>query len=184
MITLPEFLDGTTPSCGPHTAYLFDSTDPADEQQAAAICAGCPLRPACADHALTVPEDRGTWGGLTARQRRRIRNPGDTAWVDDEGRLRTACGTYPALMAHRRYSEACERCEAAQQARTASRRQARLAEEHAAGGTVTGAEIHRRLGERPCVRCQAAEARRSAYRRAARHMAQQQAHRPELAMAS
>ncbi|MFD8407198.1 WhiB family transcriptional regulator [Streptomyces anulatus] len=184
MITLPEFLDGTTPSCTPATAHLFDSTNPADEERAAAICADCPLRAGCADHALTSPEESGTWGGLTAHQRRRVLNPDDGTWLDEQGRVRLPCGSFPALMAHLRYSETCGRCEAAQQARTTSRRRARLAEEHEAGGTTAGAAIHRRLGERPCLRCLAAEARRSAYRRAARHMAQQRSPRPELAMAS
>ncbi|MFF4943711.1 WhiB family transcriptional regulator [Streptomyces rubiginosohelvolus] len=181
MITLPEFLDGTTPSCTPTTAHLFDSTDPADEAEAAAICAGCPLRPACADHALTAPEERGTWGGLTAHQRRRVLNPNDGAWLDSEGRVRAACGSFPALMAHRRYEETCEPCEAAQAARTATRRRKRLDEEHALGGSEAGAKLHRRMGEPACVRCRAAEARLSAVRYAARRM---NTPRPALAMAS
>lgn len=184
MITLPEFLDGPTPHCTPATAHLFDSTDPADEQQAAAICAGCPLRPACADHALSAPEDRGTWGGLTAHQRRRIRNPDDGTWLDGKGRVRMPCGSYPALMAHCRYLETCGRCTAAQQARTAARRRRRLAEEHERGGTPTGAQLHRRLNEPACLRCRAAQARYVAVRAAARRMTQQQVQRPELAMAS
>lgn len=184
MITLPEFLDGTTPHCTPATAHLFDSPDPADEERAAAICAGCPLRPACATHALTVPEDCGTWGGLTAHQRRRIRNPDDTAWVDRQGRLRVACGTYRALQAHLRYGETCGPCRAAQDARTERSRRARLAAAHAIGGTVAGAAIHRRLGEPTCVHCRAAVARQSAVQRAARRMAQQPQRQPGLAMAS
>ncbi|MEU0157955.1 WhiB family transcriptional regulator [Streptomyces sp. NPDC006261] len=184
MITLPEFLDGTTPHCTPNTAHLFDSTDPKDEEQARAICADCPLRPACATHALTTPEDHGTWGGLTAGQRRRIRNPDDTAWLDHQGRLRVACGTYKALQAHLRYGETCGPCRAAQAARTERARRVALAVEHEAGGTVTGAAIHRRLGEPTCVRCRAAQARQSAVQRAARRMAQQPEQQPGLAMAS
>lgn len=182
MITLPEFLDGTTPHCTPHTAHLFDSHHPADEERAAQICAGCPLRPACAQHALSTPEERGTWGGLTAHQRRRVLNPEDGTWLDAQGRVRVPCGSFPALMAHHRYAETCDRCEVAQRARTASRRRDRLAEEHAAGGTPTGAQLHRRLGEPACLHCRAAEARYVAVRYAARRMAQQP--RPVLAMAS
>ncbi len=184
MITLPEFLDGTTPSCTPTTAHLFDSTNPADEERAAQICAGCPLRAGCADHALTTREERGTWGGLTAGARRRILNPADTAWLDAQGRLRVACGSFSALMAHVRYGETCAPCKAAQDARTERARRASLAAEHKAGGSVAGAAIHRRLGEPTCVRCRAAQARQSAVQRAARRMTQQQAQRPELAMAS
>ncbi|MFE3004223.1 MULTISPECIES: WhiB family transcriptional regulator [unclassified Streptomyces] len=184
MIIPPQFLDGTTPSCTPATARLFDSTDPKDEREAAAICAGCPLRAGCATHALTVPEERGTWGGLTAHQRRRVLNPDDGTWLDSQGRVRLPCGTFNALMAHCRYAETCDRCEAAQAARTASGRRARLAEEHARGGTPTGAQLHRRLGERPCLPCRAAHARYRAVRAAARRMNQQPPQQRGLAMAS
>lgn len=36
-------------------------------------CRECPVREACLEHALAAPETRGIWGGLGARQRRRIR---------------------------------------------------------------------------------------------------------------
>lgn len=39
---------------------------------AKAICATCPVRTHCRDHALDHHEDHGIWGGLDARQRRRI----------------------------------------------------------------------------------------------------------------
>ena len=40
---------------------------------ALATCARCPVRAECADHALTVGEEWGIWGGLTIAQRRRLR---------------------------------------------------------------------------------------------------------------
>ena len=40
---------------------------------AQAVCARCPVRLPCAEHALTKPEPLGVWGGLTERERRRIR---------------------------------------------------------------------------------------------------------------
>ncbi|MEV6313383.1 WhiB family transcriptional regulator [Streptomyces sp. NPDC051840] len=181
MITLPEFLDGTTPNCGPTTAHLFDSTHPDHQQQARAICTGCPLRPGCADHALTTPEHLGTWGGLTAQDRRRIRSPHSVTFLDAEGRVRVPCGTYKALQAHLRYDEECAECRDAQAARTLAQRRARLAEEHELGGTFTGAAIHRRIGEPVCLHCRAAEARRSAVAREVRRLGAQ--HR-ELAAAS
>lgn len=180
MITLPEFLDGTA-ACTPDTAHLFDSTDPREQAKARTICAGCPLRTSCADHALTNPEHQGTWGGLTSKDRRRIRSPRSATFLDDEGRVRVPCGSYKALQAHLRYDEECRECRDAQAARTTAQRRARLAEEHALGGTVTGAAIHRRLGEPACLHCRAAEARRSAVARAARRLGAQQR---ELAMAS
>lgn len=180
MITLPEFLDGTA-ACTPSDAHLFDSTHPDHQQQARTICAGCPLRPACADHALTTPEHQGTWGGLTSKDRRRIRSPRSATFLDDEGRVRVPCGSYKALQAHLRYGEHCEECRDAQAARTLADRRTRLEEEHARGGTVTGAAIHRRLGEPACLHCRAAEARRSAVARETRRLGAQ--HR-ELAVAS
>ena len=173
MITLPEFLDGTTPNCTPADAHLFDSTHPDQQAQARAICHGCPLRTHCADHALTTPEHQGTWGGLTSKDRRRIRSPRSATFLDDEGRVRVPCGTYKALQAHLRYGEECGECRDAQDARTLADRRRRLDAEHAAGGTVAGAKIHRRIGEPVCLHCRAAEARRSAVARAARRMGAQ-----------
>ena len=183
MITLPEFLDGTTPHCGPNVAHLFDSTHPDDQAEARTICAGCPLRTHCADHALTTPEHHGTWGGLTSKDRRRIRSPRSATFLDDEGRVRVPCGSYKALQAHLRYEEECTDCRDAQAARTLADRRQRLDEEHALGGTFTGAAIHRRIGEPVCVHCRAAEARRSAVAREARRRGAQHQPRP-LAMAS
>lgn len=52
---------------------------PADEEEnefsaepAKAICVECPVREACLEHAITVREKHGVWGGLTARERRRL----------------------------------------------------------------------------------------------------------------
>ncbi|MGV9579750.1 WhiB family transcriptional regulator [Streptomyces sp. NPDC003509] len=181
MITLPEFLDGTTPHCGPETARLFDSTDPREQAKARTICAECPLRPACADHALTTPEEHGTWGGLAAQDRRRLLDPTDRSWLDTQGRVRLPCGTLNALGAHHRYGETCGTCEAAQEARTLAQRRTLLAAAHAAGGTVAGAAIHRRIGEPVCLPCRAAVARRSAVARETRRLGAQQR---ELATAS
>ena len=44
----------------------------AREGRARAICAGCPVRDACLDHALSVGEPHGIWGGLNELQRRRL----------------------------------------------------------------------------------------------------------------
>lgn len=42
------------------------------EVTAKAICAICPVREACLEHALSAREKHGVWGGLTERERRRI----------------------------------------------------------------------------------------------------------------
>lgn len=44
----------------------------AAEETAKAICVTCPVREACLEHALSVREKHGVWGGLTERERRRI----------------------------------------------------------------------------------------------------------------
>ena len=44
-----------------------DSASPAKE-----ICAACPVRVACLEHALASREKDGVWGGTTDKERRRI----------------------------------------------------------------------------------------------------------------
>jgi len=36
------------------------------------VCAGCGVRAACLEHALSSREKAGVWGGATERERRRI----------------------------------------------------------------------------------------------------------------
>jgi WhiB family redox-sensing transcriptional regulator len=47
---------------------------PSDEEaeEAKAVCAECPVRQPCLEHALSHRERDGVWGGLTERERRRI----------------------------------------------------------------------------------------------------------------
>ena len=46
---------------------------------AVAVCHTCPVRDACLDHALTLPEREGVWGGLTAKRRVSIRRKASRA---------------------------------------------------------------------------------------------------------
>jgi len=39
---------------------------------AKAICAVCPVREPCLEHAITYREKQGVWGGLDERERRRL----------------------------------------------------------------------------------------------------------------
>lgn len=48
--------------------------DHAVERHARMICASCPVRHECLDHALTYGEIHGIWGGTSARQRRTMRS--------------------------------------------------------------------------------------------------------------
>lgn len=49
---------------------------PEDDESAAAtakqICAVCPVREPCLEYAISAREKDGVWGGLTARERRRL----------------------------------------------------------------------------------------------------------------
>ena len=40
--------------------------------QAKAICALCPVREPCLEYAVSTREKEGVWGGMTARERRRL----------------------------------------------------------------------------------------------------------------
>ena len=163
------FLDSGTAACAqPGTPRgLWTSDVPADELSAKAYCRTCPLQVACLEHALTAKERAGVWGGLTARERSRLRKPAPP-WVDPADRVRRPCGSDAAYKAHRSYGETCEECEAVHDDAVRAGRLARLAVVHAAGGSPTGAGLHRRLGEPVCEPCRLSVVRQSAAARAAR----------------
>ncbi len=48
-------------------------------EEARRICRMCPVQSTCLDYALTQRIDHGVWGGLSERQRRRIRRQRRTA---------------------------------------------------------------------------------------------------------
>lgn len=52
------------------SVFFPDSEEDADE--AKAICAECPVRITCLEHALMSRERDGIWGGTTEKERRRI----------------------------------------------------------------------------------------------------------------
>lgn len=47
-----------------------------DTKTPKAICAGCPVRAECLDHAMSRNEKHGIWGGTSERERRRMRRTG------------------------------------------------------------------------------------------------------------
>lgn len=55
---------------------IFHPVDEDEDELAAEpakqICFQCPVREACLEHAIAVREKHGVWGGLTARERRRL----------------------------------------------------------------------------------------------------------------
>lgn len=173
MTTLAD-LTARTPDLPCRTAdpELWFSKSPTERALAQALCGECPIRTACAQHALDNPEVRGVWGGTTAADRRHFRT-GEPCRIDDEGRLRLLCGSERAYAAHHRYREQpgpdCVDgdCVAAHQAHVTEQRRARLAKEHAAGGSSAGFWIHRSLSEPACEDCRKAErASQARWRRA------------------
>ena len=46
--------------------------DDAAADEAKSICALCPVREPCLEYAIATREKEGVWGGLTARERRRL----------------------------------------------------------------------------------------------------------------
>ena len=55
---------------------IFHPDDEEDDERASdtarAVCFQCPVREACLEHAISVREKHGVWGGLSARERRRL----------------------------------------------------------------------------------------------------------------
>ncbi|MGX7730134.1 WhiB family transcriptional regulator [Rhodococcus sp. 2H158] len=63
---------------GPDTFYAPEDETWGERQRreraARDICAACPVRLPCRDHAVKNKEQHGIWGGLTERERRGLRH--------------------------------------------------------------------------------------------------------------
>lgn len=145
MTTIPSRSDawmrsGTDRACQ-NDPELWFSKDAKDKQAAIRACARCPLLVPCRAYALQTQPPHGIWGGLTETERRKY----------PEGA--PGCGTQSAYLRHRAKGEQCTPCESWRAEQTEAERRARLADEHAKGGTRTGARIHLRLGEPACRAC-------------------------------
>jgi WhiB family redox-sensing transcriptional regulator len=51
---------------------VFYPEDDEGAEVAKSVCAICPVKDACLEHALAVREKSGVWGGATERDRRRM----------------------------------------------------------------------------------------------------------------
>lgn len=77
---------------------------------AKAICATCPVRTECLNFALDNFEKCGIWGGMSERERRKLRSGRAVAKRINAAR----CGTASGYSAHRyRHEDACDPCKAA-----------------------------------------------------------------------
>lgn len=54
------------------TIFYPDPDDEVGTDRALAVCRGCDVREHCLEHALSLREHTGIWGGATERDRRRI----------------------------------------------------------------------------------------------------------------
>jgi WhiB family redox-sensing transcriptional regulator len=59
-------------ACRGLDASMFYPEDDEGAEAAKAVCEGCSVRVACLEHALSVREKAGVWGGATERDRRRL----------------------------------------------------------------------------------------------------------------
>lgn len=161
-------LTATTPGlpCRTTDPELWFSKSSSDRAAAVALCAGCPIRQACAQYALDNRDLKGVWGGTTAADRRQFWT-GEPCRFDEQGRLRLVCGSERAYRAHFSYREQpCDVCRGAHDALVEAQRREQLAAIHAAGGSRAGYFLHRRLGEVACEVCRAAQGREWKARRA------------------
>jgi WhiB family redox-sensing transcriptional regulator len=51
---------------------IFHPVNEDDADDAKAVCELCPVREPCLEYAIAAREKEGVWGGLTARERRRV----------------------------------------------------------------------------------------------------------------
>lgn len=146
---IPDFLlalpAGTRTPC--HGSDLFvhpirSAPTKADAVEAKALCAACPIRAACAEHAIRHGETDGIWGGLTPAERRTRRRPD--------------CGTESGWRSHLSLGQSCLTCREAHDDRLREQRLTRLDEEHREhGGSLAGYRLELLLGIPTCVRCRA-----------------------------
>lgn len=72
MVPKPLAVDGLCRPGGAYDDINFFPEDGAGVKIAKDVCALCPVREDCLDHALIFRIDHGVWGGASERQRRRI----------------------------------------------------------------------------------------------------------------
>jgi len=59
-------------ACRGLDAAVFYPEDDEGAEIAKSVCEGCAVKAACLEHALSVREKAGVWGGATERDRRRM----------------------------------------------------------------------------------------------------------------
>ncbi len=113
--------------CDPNL-FFPEHGGPTDD--AKAVCMSCPVRVECLEFALQNVEKFGIWGGISERERRRLRRERGIS----ETRPRPPCGTTAGYSAHKRYREdACQACKEALAVYQLHRRAENEEDEHGDG---------------------------------------------------
>jgi WhiB family redox-sensing transcriptional regulator len=76
-----DLMDGLLANDGAECAQFPDIFFPndweagtrADDLLAKTVCNRCPLKMQCLEYAMIAEDEQGTWGGLTAHERRQLR---------------------------------------------------------------------------------------------------------------
>ncbi|EGX57630.1 WhiB-family transcriptional regulator [Streptomyces zinciresistens K42] len=72
-VTAPDLAWQEQALCAQTGADFFFPEPGSSVREAKRICAMCPIRPACLDHALEHDERFGVWGGLSEKERLALR---------------------------------------------------------------------------------------------------------------
>jgi WhiB family redox-sensing transcriptional regulator len=65
--------------CSSSNPDLWFSVGAIEHKHAKNICRACPVQSQCLRYAMEAPVEHGIWGGLTERERRRVRRKQDSA---------------------------------------------------------------------------------------------------------
>lgn len=60
-------------NCADADPKLFYPGDGKNADEAKAVCRACEVRESCLEYALAVKERHGVWGGMSEKERRRLR---------------------------------------------------------------------------------------------------------------
>lgn len=72
--------------CAERDPDLFFAPGALEHKIAKRICRDCPVRRQCLAYAMNAPVDHGIWGGLTERERRRVRRVSGPEWRSELAR--------------------------------------------------------------------------------------------------
>ena len=117
--------------CGISGGACEDAADPdlwyrrGSEEEAKAVCGGCPVRIECLEYAVASDEEYGIWGGFDPGERRLLRDYGNPLECGGCGQLKPV--TEFGSDGHGGYRETCLACRAGTERKNRQRRKERYA---------------------------------------------------------